>query len=73
MKRAKAEAKQIIERADYLRSLLNEFGARLHSFDPGVAAMLPDTQLMSFGQAEWEWLEPLLIELRDRRMTETKL
>jgi hypothetical protein len=71
----RARDKRIIERAEFLRSLLGEFGLRLLAFDPGVCACREgETQschpwggTLNFDSLEWSVLEPLLIELRDRR------
>ena len=79
--RSRAETKRIIDRADFLRSLLSEFGAALSGFDPGVAFNVSGerpgfpgmdaggyfgehVQLNAVG---WAWLEPLLVELREKR------
>ena len=75
MKRIKRETEAIIKRADFLRSLLKEFGARLGGFDPGVTAFLPEGGMrvgyagehLDFTHTEWKWLEPILIELREKR------
>src|SRR5512135_736278 len=80
MRRSRAETKQIIARAEFLRELLKEFGARLSGFDPGVSAWLPGREpyigfsgsgyfgeQLSFSKLEWSWLEPLLMELRALR------
>lgn len=54
-----------------IRDLLAEFGARLHGSDPGVSAFVDvdagRRALLDFGQNEWRWLAPLLVELRERR------
>ena len=71
----KSDDKAIQERAKFLRELLQEFGSRLSGFDPGVSALLPGKgrgggwagEQLSFDSLEWGWLEPLLIELRNRR------
>jgi hypothetical protein len=71
----------IIARAAHLRSLLAEFGVTLAGFDPGVTANIIGKpagspgmrgagfwgEHLSFSAREWGWLEPLLIELRERR------
>ena len=53
-----------------LRELLAEFGLSLRAYDPGVSASqkigTKDLSL-DFDGVEWAWLEPLLVELRDRR------
>lgn len=67
----KEEAHKVIAEARYLRRLLKEFGATLVSFDPGATARLPGNprgtgywhESLSFSEAEWKWLEPLLQEL----------
>lgn len=68
--------KAIVTKADFLRTLLKEFGLELRAFDPGVTAVNPieggrgwwDGSNMDFSAAEWKWLEPLLVELRISRM-----
>jgi hypothetical protein len=85
---SKAERKEnaeICKRAKFLRELLSEFGATLVGFDPGVTAdikgfprSLPGSgagfwgEHMSFDSAEWKWLEPLLMELRELRAAARK-
>jgi hypothetical protein len=71
---------QTVKRMNEIRDLLSEFGANLSGFNPGVSAYLPNkrTNILGFGRGffgehislsnlEWEWLEPLLVELRDLR------
>lgn len=76
-KRQTAQVREIINRANHLRTLLQEFGAQLYGFDPGVSAQLIDypearghgafSEPLSFNSTEWQWLEPLLVELRELR------
>lgn len=52
------------------RELLKEFGATIFAYDPGVSSYLhpnPNSPTMHFTGFEWEWLRPLLRELRDHR------
>ena len=77
-RRAKrAVDKKAIMRGRYLRLLLNTFDLELRGFDPGVSAYrVGDTTYMSsysFGQAEWAWLEPLLLELAAYRGSDIRL
>lgn len=75
--RSSRETERIVQRADFLRDLLREFGVVLGGFDPGVLAHQrtgtmnyrgeEHTVTLDFGRAQWAWLEPLLVELRDRR------
>lgn len=76
MTRTKKEADRIVARMDFLRALLSEFGASLSGYQPGVTAYLKDQRFsgggymgeaLDFNYSEWEWLEPLLVELRDFR------
>ena len=65
------EAKAAVDRSIELRELLDEFGLTLHSFDPGVHAFLDEPFSLSihFDGQVWNWIEPLLKELRARRRT----
>lgn len=72
--RSKKEVDQIVARMDFLRDLLKEFGASLYGYDPGVSAVLPNPDrpgyagtMLDFERGEWAWLEPLLVELREKR------
>lgn len=69
MKRLSKQDKELVQRIDELRELLAEFGLALHGYDPGVSAVRKDSPhtLLNFNFAEWQWLEPLLIELRQHR------
>lgn len=76
-----------IEHRNAAQSLLAEFGAQLHGFDPGVTAYLESTHYrnvtgqgrgsfgenLSFTIEEWKWLRPLLEELREHRRKDGKL
>jgi len=75
-KTEREENKKICNRATFLRELLKEFGAVLCGFDPGASAMVKGVsgkgdgywgEQLSFDGLEWKWLEPLLVELRERR------
>lgn len=64
------------ERVQFLRDLFKEFGAQLAGMDPGVTGVVLGMkgrgsgwggEHLSFDAKEWSWLEPLLIELRNRR------
>lgn len=69
--------KRIVKEMDEARDLLGEFGLILHGYQPGVTAFLKSNPLargdgyggepISFNFSEWEWLKPILEELRDRR------
>lgn len=69
--------KELLKRMSFLRDLLKDLGANLSGYDPGVSDYLPDGlrgegywgESLSFDGNEWKWLEPLLVELRDRRKT----
>ena len=73
----RSETAAIIKRATFLRRLLKENGLILGGFDPGVLAYQragknPFTKQwhavpINFGNTEWRWLEPLLLELRRLR------
>ena len=56
----------ITKRMNFLRKLLKDFGLTLRAYDPGIAASL-DGKSLDFDRAEWDWIEPLLIELRASR------
>lgn len=58
--------KEVVHRADFLHTLLSEFHATLDSLDPDVGCDWYGARL-SFNEDEWEWLEPLLVELREIR------
>ena len=62
---------QTIDRAKFLEELLRYYGLTLMAFDPGVAAWkpedLPYQPSYAFSAEMWEWLKPLLVELRERR------
>lgn len=60
---------QRIKRHEELKALLAEFGLRLTAWEPGVAARDKGGPL-DFGDREWQWLEPLLRELKQRREQE---
>lgn len=59
-----------------IRELIKEFGLTLCGHDPGISAYVdgrPELKASSWNgpfkldDVEWNWLEPLLKELRDRR------
>lgn len=73
---SKADDVRVMREMSEARSLLAEFGARLSGYDPGVTAFFEDRSIrglgywgepLSFDRVEWEWLRPLLTELRDLR------
>jgi len=66
-KMTKAE-KALVKRMDSVEELMSYFNARLRGYDPGVSAFVGDrNDLIQFDGESWQWLEPLLIELRERR------
>jgi len=65
-RRSRAETKAVA-RADELRGLLREFGLTLAGFDPGVLVQTEAGGSLQFDGAQWRFLEPLLMELRERR------
>lgn len=78
-KAERLESRRLIKERNSLRSLLKEFGARLAGWDPGVTALLPGLrgdgyfgEALSFSQTEWDWLRPLLEELRRLRKADKK-
>jgi len=65
----RAETKALIARMAELRGLLTEFGLELCGFDPGVLARWPERGgSLQFDRAQWSFIEPLLKELRERRV-----
>lgn len=65
MKTTRAERKRI-------KDLLDYFGLSLTGLDPGVMARRKDEgdrdpSFVVFNTHEWDWIEPLLIELRHYR------
>lgn len=78
-KRLTAHEKRIVAEMSETRELLSGFGLRLHGYDPGITAYLesdPSTigggyfrEPISLDYIEWEWLKPLLVELRDCRVS----
>jgi hypothetical protein len=78
MKRTKKETDEIIKRSNFLREILKENGLTLSGFDPGViafkiAGVNPYSKkqycvALDFSSTVWEWLEPLLFELRNLRL-----
>src|SRR5688500_1673658 len=76
-RQSKAADKIIVERMKETRELLADFGLVLHGYDPGVTAYVKsDPRAVGNGWAqepisldhnEWQWLEPLLNELRSLR------
>ncbi len=64
---------KIVAELEDASRLLRAFGLQLAGYDPGIIAYRKreehgsfDTRL-EFGTTEWEWLKPLLQELRKRR------
>jgi len=74
------EDKATIVRKEVLRELLSEFGLTLEDYDPFASGRewskvsgaigQPAEKYLNFDSDEWDWLEPLLMELRERRMTD---
>ena len=66
----------VVKRMTKIRLLLREFGATLSGYDPGVTAYLKlggqrigwAGEQLDFTHTEWQWLEPLLIELKATRL-----
>lgn len=67
MKRSRAETKKIIDKSKFLHKLLYTFNVTLLGFNPGVLGSLGNDRSINFNGIEWSWLEPLLIELKERR------
>lgn len=77
MTRSKTEVKSIIKEARHLRSLLKEYGLKLGGWNPGVLAFKPTGRFdyhgrptstsIDFDRRVWDFIEPLLIELRAYR------
>jgi hypothetical protein len=73
VKRSKKEIKAVVAEMTETRELLSEFGLQLTGMHPGVGARWPNAPgriyapSMDFDPAQWEWLEPLLRELRSYR------
>ena len=63
---SRASDRAVTKRMNFLRKLLKDFGLTLRAYDPGIAASL-EGKPFDFGKAEWDWIEPLLIELRASR------
>tara|TARA_Y100000310_G_C20628610_1_gene787342 strand:+ start:1104 stop:1325 length:222 start_codon:yes stop_codon:yes gene_type:complete len=66
------ETDRITQRRDELKSLIEEFGAKLTTFDSGIQAIYYSheshrNETLNFDYWEWKWLEPLLTELKERR------
>ncbi len=72
------QEKKISKAMDEIAILLKEFGAELSGYQPGVSAYvrkegrdLPGNgywgESLSFNRTEWEWLRPLLEELKAYR------
>ena len=69
----RARVARVVKRINQIRRLLKEFGATLSAYDPGVLAYLSHpTVTLDFGSSVWNWLEPLLIELRNARRAAAK-
>lgn len=71
-----AEDKKLCARMKEIRDLIKEFGLTLVGYDPGISAAVDAKPKLAWdrwsgpirlNQNEWEWLEPLLQELRMRR------
>ena len=81
MKRSKAQVKKIVRRAGFLRRLLKENGLILGGFDPGVLAYrkigkdfmgVERSISLDFSRQDWDWLEPLLLEMRKLRRVDSR-
>ena len=63
--------KEVATRMAFLRDLFATFGVRLVAHDPGILGHRltahADVVRLEFDGGEWQWLEPLLVELRERR------
>jgi len=55
-----------VEKMLEAQELLKHFGFQLFAYDPGVQGKARGYDA-SFSYGEWEWLEPLLRELKDLR------
>ncbi|RJQ25050.1 hypothetical protein C4577_06605 [Candidatus Parcubacteria bacterium] len=64
----KAE-RAIVKRMEEIRELLKEFDAILYGYDPGVSFFIKNcnSESLHLDKHHWEWLEPLLKELREHR------
>ena len=49
------------------QALMAEFGAAAFAFLPGLQADVGENAILSLETAQWNWLRPLLLELRDYR------
>ena len=58
---------EVVELMKADQALLAAFGARLHGFGSGGVTALAAWEALDFTKAEWDWLRPLLEELRDFR------
>jgi hypothetical protein len=72
----KARRKAIEKRANELDSLLAEFDIQLSGFDPGVMGYIKSkvkdgvystSDTINVDASTWNWLKPILEELRDKR------
>lgn len=69
---------EVARRMKEIRELLDSFGLVLAGYDPGVTAHIRSEpaargqgwggEPINFDCHEWRWLEPLLVELRERRL-----
>lgn len=81
-KRLTAADKALVNRMKEIRELLSEFDIALSGYDPGVTGYFKDDRAkaviggdgngfwgepFSLNRATWEWLEPLLAELKALR------
>lgn len=75
-KAEKEEIKKLCERVKEVRELLAEFGVTLHGIDPGVTGSIAGQtgrgpgywgEQLSLDKRAWDWLKPLLEELREKR------
>lgn len=73
------EDRKLLARMAEIRELISQFGLTLSGYDPGITASLTEKpeqrgrgywgEAISFEDAEWKWLEPLLKELSLLRRT----
>lgn len=81
-KRLTTADKALVKRMKEIRELLSEFGIALSGYDPGVTGYFKDNRAkpviggdgngfwgepFSLNRATWNWLEPLLVDLKKKR------
>jgi hypothetical protein len=66
--RYRTDKDKLYKRIDQDNKLIEEFGARIGAFDPGVMLIMSDNRsTLSVDDAWWNWLRPLLNELSEYR------